>query len=87
MKLKVDRNARVPIYLQLSQQIRELIFNGSLVDGYSLPSERALAGELGVHRNTIVRAYSELRDEGLLTSYQGVGYRVRYKSIYEGMIK
>ena len=54
MKLKVDRNARVPIYLQLSQQIRELIFNGSLVDGYSLPSERALAVELGVHRNTIV---------------------------------
>lgn len=87
MKLKVDRKAREPIYMQLSQQIKKLIFNGSLVNGYSLPSERALARELGVHRNTIVRAYSELRDEGLLASYQGQGYYVRYKSMYDGMIR
>lgn len=87
MKLRIDRKARVPMYMQLSQQIKELIYNGSLVDGYSLPSERGLAQELGVHRNTIVRAYSELRDEGLITSYQGIGYRVKYKSMYEGMIR
>ena len=70
MKLKVDKTASEPIYMQLSRQIKKLIFNGSLVDGYSLPSERGLARELGVHRNTIVRAYSELKDEGLMTSYQ-----------------
>lgn len=87
MKLKVDRNAKIPIYLQLSQQIKELIFNGSLVDGYLLPSERALANELNVHRNTIVRAYSELKDEGFLASYQGLGHRIRYRSMYYGMIR
>ena len=87
MKLKVDKTASEPIYMQLAQQIKMLIFNGSLVDGYSLPSERGLARELGVHRNTIVRAYSELKDEGLLTSYQGQGYYVKYKSMYDGMIR
>lgn len=87
MKLRIDRKSRLPVYIQLYQQIKEMIFDGSLVDGYSLPSERSLAKELGVHRNTIIRAYSELRDEGLLTSYQGIGYQVRYKSMYEGMIR
>ena len=58
MKLRIDRKSRLPVYIQLYQQIKEMIFDGSLVDGYSLPSERSLAKELGVHRNTIIRAYS-----------------------------
>ena len=35
---------------------------------------------LGVHRNTIIKAYSHLRDQELIDSLQGVGYRVTYKS-------
>ena len=33
-----------------------------------------------MHRNTIIKAYSHLRDQELIDSLQGVGYRVTYKS-------
>lgn len=41
--------------------------------GSSLPSERSLAAEWDVSRNTIVRAFSELEDEGLVFSKIGSG--------------
>jgi 2-aminoadipate transaminase len=43
-----------------------------------LPSERELATFIGVHRNTVTKAYNELKSEGLVGSAQGVGYRVQY---------
>lgn len=79
MNLIVDKTLRTPVYLQLVSQIKEKIITGDLVDGYALLSERALAEKLGVHRNTVVRAYHELKADGLVTSYQGVGYRVSYR--------
>ena len=75
MKIRINRMEKTPIYLQISSQIRSLIFGGTLVDGYAMPSERKLAEQLGVHRNTIVRAY------------QGQGYRVSYGSRFYGMVK
>lgn len=87
MKIRIDRQEKIPLYLQISGQIKDMIFNGSLVDGYTLPSERSLAKELHIHRNTVVRAYSELKDEGLITSYQGQGYHVKYRSMFYGMVK
>ena len=87
MNLTIDRESKTPLYLQLSQQLKEMIFQGYLADGCPLPSERRFAEELNVHRNTIVRAYSDLKDEGLVVSYQGLGYRVSYRSMFYGMIK
>lgn len=87
MKITIDRTEKAPLYLQIAGQIRTMIFNGSLVDGYTLPSERNLARELHIHRNTVVRAYSELKDDGLITSYQGQGYQVKYRSMFYGMVK
>ncbi|MCI9597631.1 MAG: PLP-dependent aminotransferase family protein [Firmicutes bacterium] len=79
MRLSIDKRLKTPVYLQISAQIKEKILKGELVDSYALPSERVLAKNLGLHRNTIVRAYNELKADGLITSYQGVGYQVDYK--------
>ena len=76
MNLKIDRALKTPVYIQIRSQLKEQILSGRLSDGYALPSERTLAKDLGVHRNTVVRAYNELKADGLLSSYQGVGYRV-----------
>ncbi|MDO4868907.1 MAG: PLP-dependent aminotransferase family protein [Bacillota bacterium] len=78
MKLSIDKEKTVPVYLQISEQIKRQIFKGSLGDGYALPSERNLAAELGVHRNTVTKAYQDLKAEGLVFSCQGKGYRVSY---------
>lgn len=66
MNIKINRNSETPIYLQIKARIIKLITSRELVSGYKLPSERKLAEELGVHRNTIVKAYSELTCEGYI---------------------
>lgn len=66
MNIKINRNSETPIYLQIKTAIISLITSQELVSGYKLPSERKLAEELSVHRNTVVKAYSELTCEGYL---------------------
>ena len=78
MKISIDRNDKTPVYVQIAGQIKNLIHTGAVQDGYVLPSERALAAELGVHRNTVTKAYNELKSEGLLISSQGSCYRVNF---------
>lgn len=62
--------------MQIAAQMKGLILSGELVGGSILPSERSLAQMLGVHRNTVAKAYAELRSEELVDSRQGYGYMV-----------
>lgn len=87
MKITVDGNEKTPLYLQIYSQIKTMIFNGTLVNGTRLPSERMLADTLNVHRNTVVRAYTELKGEGLISSYQGQAYHINYGTMFYGMVK
>jgi DNA-binding transcriptional regulator YhcF (GntR family) len=81
MKIKVCRKNRTPLYLQIKNQIKEMILNGELINGVSLPSERGLAKDLHVHRNTIIRAYQELKADELVHSSKGQYYSVTYESV------
>jgi DNA-binding transcriptional MocR family regulator len=54
-------------------QLKYKIFSGELPIGSPLPPERKLAEQLGVSRNTIVRAFAELEAEGLITGRRGSG--------------
>jgi GntR family transcriptional regulator len=62
-----------PLYLQLMQQIRHAAETGLLREGDQLPGIRTLAEELLVSPNTIIKAYTELENEGLLELRQGAG--------------
>ena len=79
MKIEINRKDKTPVYIQITEQIKNMLHTGQITDGYMLPSERALAAELGVHRNTVTRAYGELKSEGLLDSSQGSCYRVSFR--------
>jgi GntR family transcriptional regulator len=63
----------VPIYRQIKDQIRSGIASGQLRPGEQLPTVRALAVDLSVNPNTVIKAYSELEREGALTTEQGTG--------------
>lgn len=67
MNIKINRNSKTPIYLQIKNGIRNLITTEELFPGFKMPSERKLAEELDVHRNTVIKAYSELVAEGYIT--------------------
>ena len=71
--LDVDPRSGVPIYVQLVEGVRRALEVGTLRPGERLPTVRALAGELTVAPNTVVKAYSELQREGLIESRAGVG--------------
>jgi GntR family transcriptional regulator/MocR family aminotransferase len=60
----------------LADAIIDLVADGSLADGDWLPSTRALAGQTGLSRGTVVRAFDELSAAGFVDSTQGSGTRV-----------
>ncbi|WP_193043887.1 MocR-like pyridoxine biosynthesis transcription factor PdxR [Mycolicibacterium baixiangningiae] len=60
----------------LMEALRDAIRSGRLAPGARLPSSRTLAADLGVARNTVARAYSELVAEGWLASQHGSGTTV-----------
>ncbi len=73
MKFEVSVSSKVPIYRQLSEQIRASIARGKLTAGTQLPSVRAMSRELVVNPNTIAKAYGVLEQEGVLVTRQGKG--------------
>lgn len=72
-QLWVDRDAEVPIGVQLAWAIRMRIEDGTLGAGQRLPGLRDLAETLGVNPNTVRAVYSRLERDGLLESRQGSG--------------
>lgn len=64
--LVIDARSQVPVYLQIMDQIRGRIADGTLEAGSPLPPVRQLASDLGLNSNTVARAYSLLEREGTL---------------------
>lgn len=80
MQVSLDRRSDVPLYRQLVNELREQIVAGRLAAGYRLPSEREMAELLAVNRTTVLQAYSELKDEGLIASHVGKGTFVQRRA-------
>src|SRR5215216_6511132 len=57
----------------LADALRALVVSGRVAVRTRIPSERALAPELGVSRGTVSRAYDRLREDGFLVSARGAG--------------
>lgn len=60
-----------PAYVAVADGIRQLVHDGRIPVGESLPSERSLASALTLSRTTVTAAYQRLRELGYLTSRQG----------------
>ena len=73
MHIIISNQSELPIYAQIREQIKEQILNGQIEEGSVLPSIRQLAKEVGVSVITTTRAYSDLEEEGFITSVQGKG--------------
>jgi GntR family transcriptional regulator len=71
--IKIDPADGVPIYRQIVNQIRYSVASGRLEAGDELPTIRALALQLKVTPNTIVKAYEELETAGVIQKRHGSG--------------
>lgn len=69
----LNRSSGAPLHRQLYDGLREGILAGRFPAGARLPSTRGLAAELGVSRNTVTSAFSQLLVEGYLEGKVGSG--------------
>lgn len=66
----------LPIFHQIKRQIENRVVDGEFPEGSRLPSVRQLAVDLSVNPLTVMRAYQELVDLGLIEKQRGIGMRV-----------
>lgn len=66
MNIVIDFESDVPIYIQLKNQIIKGIAKKEIENGYSLPSVRALADDIGINMHTVNKAYGILKSEGYI---------------------
>ena len=73
MKIVINLRSDVPIYIQIVEQMRQLVASGELKPGDQLPTVRALAADLRVNFNTVARAYRMLDEAHIISTQQGRG--------------
>ena len=76
MKHSLDKNRRVPFYLQCAEVLRRSIEDGTYKIDEFLPPERQLSEQLGVNRLTLRKGLLALVRDGLIESIPGSGNRV-----------
>lgn len=73
MDIVISNSGGIPIYDQITRQMKGLILRGELREGEALPSMRLLAKELRISVITTKRAYEELEREGFISTVPGKG--------------
>lgn len=73
MQINITTHDKVPIYLQVVNQIKYQVAAGRLAAGEELPPIRVLAEKLVVNPNTIARAYRELELAGIVEKRRTAG--------------
>ena len=69
LQLTEDR----PVYIQVKDYMKRLMLKGGLQAKQKLPSTRELSTLMKVSRSTVLLAYAELEDEGLIYAVKGKG--------------
>ncbi|MDD4921300.1 MAG: GntR family transcriptional regulator [Bacteroidales bacterium] len=72
----MDFKSTKGIFLQIAENLCHQILEGSLKPGDRVPSVRDLAAEFEVNRNTVLRTYALLNDDGIFDNKRGVGFFV-----------
>ncbi len=61
------------LVMQVARHVEQMLLGGVIEPGGRLPSERTVALDLGVSRNTATAAYDELEQRGLIRRIRGKG--------------
>jgi len=73
MNININLKDGVPIYRQIANQIRYMVASGILQPGEEISPVRTLALAINVTPNTVVKAYQELENQGVIFKRRGAG--------------
>jgi len=86
-KIKSTDHNLAPIYIQISQDLRNRILKGKYKQGDQIPTEEELVIEYGVSRMTVRNAVTELVNEGLVYRVHGKGAFVAQAKLQRSLNK
>ena len=76
----LNLNSEEKIHIQIENHIKNEINNGLLQKGSKLPSTREVSKLLSISRNSVITAYENLEEEGIIESLKGRGTFVKVSS-------
>jgi DNA-binding transcriptional regulator YhcF (GntR family) len=79
--VKVEQSSAVPKYEQIIVSITDAIGNKKLRRGDKLPSLNQVSKRYKVSLNTVVKAYDDLKKQGIIDSANGKGFHVASESV------
>lgn len=83
----MDKNNRIPLYLQLMNKLIQKIENNEYEEHEKLPSEREFCRIYGLSRITVRQALQELALEGYIYKLHGKGSFVSPKAYNQNLVK
>lgn len=78
---ELKKKSGIPIYKQIVLTIEEAIVSGELRRGDKLPSLNAIKNKNNLSRDTVLNAFNELKNRGIIKSTVGKGYYVATEDI------
>lgn len=72
----MDFSENKNIFIQIKDWLSDQILQDKILAGDKVPSVRELAVDLEVNRNTVMRSYSLMEEEGILENKRGIGFFV-----------
>ncbi|WP_406684730.1 GntR family transcriptional regulator [Seonamhaeicola sp. MEBiC1930] len=79
--IKIKSNIGIPKYKQIINSVEELIISGRLKKGDQIPSINHIKKQHNLSRDTVLTAFNELKNRGIIQSVVGKGYYISSENI------
>ena len=79
--IRIESKIGIPKYKQIINSIEDMISSGVLKKGDQIPSVNKIKNEHNLSRDTVLMAFNELKNRGIIQSVVGKGYYVTSENV------
>ena len=79
--ISVKDNLGIPKYKQIIVSIENALIDGNLKKGDQLPSINSIKNKFSLSRDTVLKAFNELKLRGIIFSIAGKGYYIKSENV------